>query len=57
MAEIKAYTDGACGKSRTWRVREFIGQVKNGNTNVEEFYGSSIETTNQEWNLLLLSWL
>ena len=52
MAEIKAYTDGACSGNPGpggWGV--YWTEVKNGNTNVEEFYGSSIETTNQRMEL------
>ena len=52
MVEIKAYTDGACSGNPGpggWGV--YWTEVKNGNTNVEEFYGSSIETTNQRMEL------
>ena len=52
MAEIKAYTDGACSGNPGpggWGV--YWTEVKNGNNNVEEFYGSSIETTNQRMEL------
>ena len=52
MAEIKAYTDGACsGNPGPGGLGVYWTEVKNGNTNVEEFYGSSIETTNQRMEL------